>query len=775
MAKHIPFTSIKIRQRDKPWITPHIRKLFKSCYKLHKRKNNTNRPDHILAYLNKRRETKEAFRQAKKDYYTNISDKILNPQTTSKTFWSLLKSLFNTNNTGIPTLNVNGTHIENNRQKAEALNNFFASQTTLPNTDKDLPPFHYKTDARLDRLNITPAQVKQILLDLDPSKSVGPDSISNKLLKACADTLCYPLSYIFQKSLDQGIFPDSWKEALITAIFKKLDPSLTSNYRPISLLNCISKVFEKAVFMHVYPYLKTNNLFTDKNSGFHKNDGATNRLLAMANSIYKGFDNKKDSILVSLDVSKAFDRVWHRGLLFKLKQYGITGNLLLWFKSYLTNRIQRVSVGGSFSTYKQIQAGVPQGSILGPMLFLIYVNDMCDGLTSQAHQFADDTTLIYTFSDPTEATNVINSDLDKLEQWAEQWLVTFNPIKTHFLLMSLKKKNKPKINNIKFKNTPIMESDSITTLGITITNVLSWDPHVKNIIAKASKRLLILKYYKNTLPRIALERLYTTMIRPILEYGDIVFSNLSQSTARSIEKVQRQAAIACTGAYKHTSYNSLLKELNWESLEERRYLNKLTTYYKIVKNIYPRYLNSLLPTNQPSNYNLRRPQPLRPRFSRLSASTHSFFPSTTRDWNALPEQTRQAPSVNCFKALVRGTNNFNPYHRLCNGKPLIWLSRLRMGLSALNSHRHNYNFIPTPTCIHCNEEETTDHFLLQCVQYAAARAHLLHQLETMLEIDTTDPVNLLNTILEGANMQPRHHQDLLSHISAFLRDTGRFR
>ena len=272
---------------------------------------------------------------------------------------------------------------------------------------------------------------------------------------------------------------------------------------------------------------------------------------------------------------------------------------------------------------------MPQGSILGPILFLVYVSDMCVNLASDAHQFADDTTLIHTFRDPMLASNVINSDQEKLSRWAEQWWVTFNPDKTFFLHMSLKKK-KPIINNLFFCNKIISESHNLTTLGLTICNNLNWDLHIENIILKASKRLLILKRYKRLLPRIALETIYTAMIRPILEYGHIIYDNCSASAAQAIEKIQHQSALVCTGAYKHTSYSKLLTELNWEPLSTRRQHFKLITYYNIVHNIYPRYLVDLLPDTPPTHYNLRDPQPLRPRASHLTMTYNSYFPSTTR-------------------------------------------------------------------------------------------------------------------------------------------------
>ena len=266
-------------------------------------------------------------------------------------FWKLVKTVFNSNKqSSIPLLIDNGTHYTNDLDKATILNNYFVSQTILPDSNIPLPPFHYLTNARLDQITITPDEVKNILIDLDTTKDVGPDHINNKILKECAESLSTPLSDLFNKSLSEGIYPDSWKEAIVTAIFKKLLKHIKSNYCPISLLSCISKVFEKLVFINLFKYLITNGMLTDTNSGFRKNDSSINRLLAILEEVYQGIDNNKNSIFISLDISKAFDRVWHKGLLFKLRRCGVQGPLLNWFKSYLSNRSQRVVVGGSTSS-----------------------------------------------------------------------------------------------------------------------------------------------------------------------------------------------------------------------------------------------------------------------------------------------------------------------------------------------------------------------------------------------------------------------------------------
>ena len=324
MGHHVPHKFIKIRPNDKPWFMPNLRKLFTNCYRLHKKKNKTKREIDITNYVNARRLAKTALKEARRYYYENLNTKIDNPETTSKTFWKLLKSIFEKNNTGIPTLNVDGNQISDDKGKAEALNDFFVSQSTILDDGSQLPPFNYVTDARLDHIIINIQEVKEILLNLETNKATGPDTISNKILKECAESLCGPLTFIFQLSLNLSIYPDQWKEALVRAIFKKIDPSLTKYYRPISLLSCISKV----IFNHTYPYLINNGLLSPYNSGFRQNDSAINRIIAMIEELYTGLDNHEEAIFVSLDISKAFDRVWHRGLLYKLRRLGIEGKLL---------------------------------------------------------------------------------------------------------------------------------------------------------------------------------------------------------------------------------------------------------------------------------------------------------------------------------------------------------------------------------------------------------------------------------------------------------------
>ena len=206
---------------------------------------------------------------------------------------------------------------------------------------------------------------------------------------------------------------------------------------------------------------------------------------------------------------------------------------------------------------------------------------------------------------------------------------------------------------ILFNDTVINETNEIKSLWLTITQNLSWDSHIYNCISKASKRLFVLRSYRNLLPRQALTTIYTSLIRPVIEFGDVIYDSGTLSIGHQIEQFQRQAAIICSGAYRHTKYESLLNELGWESLSSRRRQHKLVLFYKILKKIYPSYLYNFIHFKHIGQYNLRRPQEIVPRFTRLSLTTRSYFPSTTRDWNKLPTSVQNSLSIVTFKSLLK--------------------------------------------------------------------------------------------------------------------------
>ena len=249
------------------------------------------------------------------------------------------------------------------------------------------------------------------------------------MLLLCDVSVILSLKIIFRTILLTSTYPDIWKLANVTPIFKKGDTQLIKNYRPISLLPICGKNFEKFIFNNLYSYLNVNNLITKNHSGFRPGDSTTNQLLYLINENHQAFESSKSLEVraVFLDISKAFYKVWHDGLIFKLKQNGVSGNLIKFFQNYLNNRNQLVVLNGCYSNYSLVESGAPQGSVLGPLLFLIYINDLERNTKSNIKFFADDTLLFSTVIDSAISADDLNHDLDIIRQWAYQWKMEFNP------------------------------------------------------------------------------------------------------------------------------------------------------------------------------------------------------------------------------------------------------------------------------------------------------------------------------------------------------------
>ena len=386
----------------------------------------------------------------------------------------------------------------------------------------------------------------------------------------------------------------SWKISNVCPIFKSGDSAIASNYRPVSLLNTMEKVFERIVFKNVFNYLKVTNFFTPSQSGFLPGDSTVNQVVFLYNKICKALDEGLEIRVIFFDISKAFDKVWHEGLLYKLSKAGIGGKLLSWFSNYLSNRYQRVVLPGAVSDFSSINAGVPQRSILGPLLFLVYINDIVNDIESNINLFADDTSLSMVVGDPDTAGAILQTDINKITAWANRWLVKFNPSKSESLIIS-RKRNKPAHPKLFMSGVEIPSVHVHKHLGIFISNDGSWDYHVNQILVKAWKRIGIMRNLKLRLDRTTLQTIYFSFIRPVLEYADVIWINLSQHLKDQIEKVQNEAARIVTGYRKLVSLTDLNRESGWESLSERRYKHKLILFFKMINGLVPSYLNSLVP------------------------------------------------------------------------------------------------------------------------------------------------------------------------------------
>lgn len=785
----IPTRLVTIRPRDKPGMTSEVRRLFKIAKRMHKRARHTCDPVHIEIFRNARRDAKSSFRKARSKFFNDISEKLLNPTTNNKAYWKLNKLVYGDKTCkSIPDL-LDGTSLKTDSwDKAMLFNKFFSEQCSLPDgSDADpLPTFSPVTESSLSSITTTAEEVRKLLRNLNVSKASGPDGISNRILRGCADTLCYPLSRLFNLSLQTGVFPHCWKLSNIVPIHKKNDRQVVSNYRPVSLLCTISKVLERIVHSRLYTYCSENNLLTEKNSGFKPVDSTVNQLTSITHRIYQALDNKQDACLVFLDISKAFDRVWHRGLVFKLRQFGVNGTLLNWFSSYLNNRSQQVIINGTTSEPLFITAGVPQGSILGPLLFLIYINDLVEGIQCDVNMFADDTFLFDTYTDPLLSSVRINQDLNTILRWGNIWKVMFNALKTYYMLIS-RKQQPSHYPNPTFNNIPIEKTECHKHLGLYFTSNFSWSEHINRTIVKASKRLHLMNSVRLLLPRRSLCSLYKTMILPILEYCNVIYDNCTLRDSLALDNVQRRAALICTGAYRHTSNESLLAELGWQPLYIRRQTHKLILLFKIVHSLTPAYLRRLLhqPAETPYGLRNRTNASLPVPYSRLSSTKNAFAHSAIKAWNSLPEPIRSCQLLCTFKQLLlselykQSNVKFLPklYSFLPLGNATVYHCRLRLGLSALNSHRFSYNFIANKSCPKCNSEcENVQHYLFSCPAYAAPRTVLMESLSNILLDDVMqNPATLENYLIYGSNsLNIASNLSMFSHVFNYITATGRF-
>ena len=374
-----------------------------------------------------------------------------------------------------------------------------------------------------------------------------------------------------------------------------------------------------------------------------------------ANLFNNFFSSKKRGVF--LDISKAFDKVWQIGLLFKLKAYGVDGELLSLLENYLENRKQGVVLNGQISERREINSGVPQGSVLGPLLFLTYINDLLDGITSICKIFADDTSLFSKVLDVNQYTKKLNLDLEKISEWAFQWKMHINPDpnkQANEIIFSPKSKvhfHPP----LTFNNNDVKKCPHQKHLGIILDSKLDFNIHVDNKIKKCCRMIGIIKRLSVSVPRKALLTIYKSFVRPHLDYGDILSDKPENQNSRNkLEKVQYKACLAITGAFQGTSRQKIYDELGLHKLIERRWRSKLTFFYKIVNGFLPKYLYSYLKFPSQENYRLRSAltTKINPILSRPKTFRKTFFPYCINEWNNLKPEVRNAKQICVFKKII---------------------------------------------------------------------------------------------------------------------------
>ena len=351
----IPSKIVTIRPMDPPWMHNQIRKEIRERKKLHKLAKTYNNENDWARFRAQRNLVNNLVKDAKISHFKKLATSLQQGNLNSKQWWTVTKQ-----DSDISCIIQNDNYYTTPHDKATTINNFFCSQSTVDDSHASLPPMELPAES-LGIIQISTQDVEDVLKLLNVSKASGSDLISPRLLKEGAPVLSTHLANLFNKSIETSVFPSQWKLANVIPVHKKGDRTDASNYRPISLLSCLGKVFEKCVFKHMYNFLNNHNKITPVQSGFTPGDSAVYQLIDLYDTFCRALDDGKEVRVVFCDISKAFDRVWHRGLLFKLRRMGICGPLLNWFQSYLNNRLQRVALEGCVSDYREIKAGVPQG------------------------------------------------------------------------------------------------------------------------------------------------------------------------------------------------------------------------------------------------------------------------------------------------------------------------------------------------------------------------------------------------------------------------------
>lgn len=513
--------------------------------------------------------------------------------------------------------------------------------------DAPIPILEGKPFQSLTELHVTTRAVEKQLSQLIVSKASGPDQIPNYYLKETAEQTAPVLAALFSQSLRRGALPSDWVTANVSPIFKKGDRHMASNYRPISLTCVCCKLLEHIIVKHILDHLDTHDILTDKQHGFRSGHSCESQLIITIHDLLASVDVGERVDIAILDFSKAFDTVPHRRLMSKLDHYGIRGDIKNWISRFLMGRSQKVIVDGFCSSEICVDSGVPQGSVLGPILFLIFINDLPQRVRSHCRLFADDCLLYRVISGLLDCIQ-LQRDLTSLEEWSKTWGLHFNPKKCY--IMSTGKGKNPYFYQLNGHVLSAVETSPY--LGVLLADNVSFTAHIGKISQKANSLLGFIRRNLKGCPERLRELAYITLIRPSVEYASSVWDPLTRQEIDKLEKIQNRAARFVKGQSRYrrdkgVTSAELVGILKWDSLENRRKTARLTMLYKAVNGVVALPLNMLQRADSRVRGSAQNFKHLK---ARKAAFSNSFFPRTVREWNQLPLDVKLAPSTAAFKA-----------------------------------------------------------------------------------------------------------------------------
>lgn len=650
--------SSKKRRIRKPWISKGLLKSIKTKNKLYKQLIRKPNPNSERVYKDYKNKLNHSIRMAKRLYY---DEKLTENKANIKQTWNLLNSIMNKNKQR-SSPNIVFRHddkeISDPTEIANHFCNFFSNigpnlARNIPNTNvspKSFLPGEFLSSIFIE--TVSEAEVITIAKNFQSGKATGYDNIPISTIKSTIDIIAKPLTHIINMSFKYGIFPDQLKISRVVPLFKSGDKSTISNYRPVSVLPAFSKIFEKAFYNRLVKYLNRHDILCKNQYGFRKAHSTAFALIDLYEKISKSIDNKEVAIGIFMDLSKAFDAISHEILFQKLEHYGIRGIALDWVKSYFCNRRQFVSYKNASSHLKYISCGVPQGSILGPLLFLIYINDICYVSNfAKLILFADDTNLFFTDKDPVYLNHVVNRELESFSVWLATNKLSLNLKKTKFIDFKSKQKRTSAECRVLINNQEIEQVKENVFLGIILDENLTWKSHISQVSSKVSKSIGIIRKSSYYLLKSSLRTLYFAMLYPYLQYCNIVWASTYESNLRRLVILQKRAIriINKSEVDAHTTpifrNMKLLKFCDINKLQVGQFM------FKYKNNLLPQSFKGIFTTNsEVHRYHTR--------------SLHSFHIPSKRTKLAQFSISYQGPHF--FNSLDKKIVNCNTYSSFTN-------------------------------------------------------------------------------------------------------------
>ena len=642
--KFVPFQKQGKRCRKKHLSKEAIRKIMlkQTMWRVYRR---TRKDEDCAKYKEALNAATTEIRQSKRSYEQKLACNIKND---SKSFYAYVRSKQNVQDKVGPLEDSAGNIISQGFLMAEDLNGYFSSVFTkedissLPVADAK---FQGAKSDYLGPLVVTPELVAKKIKAMKDNKSPGVDGIPPKLLMETVEQISIPLARVFNLSLKEGVVPFEWKEANIIPLFKKGSRNKSENYRPVSLTSVICKLLERLIKYHMVEFLVKHKLLNSSQHGFLKARSCLTNMLCFLEEITKWIDVGSPVDIIYLDFQKAFDKVPHQRLLLKLKAHGIGDSITDWIEQWLTERRQRVVVDGEVSNWKSVLRGVPQGSVLGHILFLIYINDLDDSITSNVLKFADDTKLFRKVNTDGDKQHLQN-DLDRLVKWSEKWQMLFNFGKCKCLHTGHRNLNV----NYKMGDTVLGTTVKEKDLGVTISADMKVSEQCGIAASKGNQMLGLIRRNITYKGKKLIIPLYKAIVRPHLEYCIQAWRPYRKKDIDTLERIQRRAT-KMIPELRDLSYEERLKECGLTTLETRRLRGDQIEVFKILngyENIDRNMFFSLKKDSRTRGHEVKLVKDQ----CRLDIRKHSFSQRTINEWNKLSTDCVTASSVNMFKNKV---------------------------------------------------------------------------------------------------------------------------